>query len=187
MSKTSNDKWVTLRDKATGNHAFDQDAYGPFPHLFFNLANKYSVPNDMLLTLFFLWDRTVGTGNDCGDCALSQIPVQNRHKLRWLAALTESGFFSVTKTTPGGRKQEGSLYVYENPTAEQWELFFRMAAVVKTAVRNRETYDGVSPARFGKVFARAVGKAVDSTPIPELTPERRAAALRRFMNLAVKG
>src|SRR5208282_4589469 len=121
-----------LKNKATGNHALDAYAYGPWPHLFTRLACTYKPPAEMLLTLLYLWDRTVGTGNDCGDCALSQIPVHHRHRNKWLAAFIAAGFFECVKTKPGGKskKQEGSFYVYKNPSANQWDAFFRAASVV---------------------------------------------------------
>lgn len=151
MNNPTGDKtWVTLRDKATGNHALDQDAYGPVPHLLFNLAVKYTVPDEFLLTVLFLWDRTVGTGDDCGNCALSQIPVRARDKTRWLAALVECGFWECRKAS--NRDHVGSFYEYKNPTAAEWERFFKVASIT----RKFSNMDGISPARFGQVFARNV-------------------------------
>ena len=121
---------TTLRDKATGNHAIDSYAYSQMPHLFFVLSNTYSVPPSLLLTLFFLWDRTVGGGSDCGDVALSQIPVRRQDKVKWLAAFEAADFFEVEKPKVGGAQQRGTFYVYKNPTADEWDEFFRRAEIL---------------------------------------------------------
>jgi hypothetical protein len=169
-------RFTLLRDKATGNNALDADAYGPMPHLFFNLAVEYKVPSDFLLTLLFLWDRTVGTGDDCGDCALSQIPVRPRDKSRWLAALVAAGFWDCKKAKSGGKNQRGSFHIYKNPPVEAWESLFQAAGIAQH-LANR---DAVSPERFGKVFARACGKVVDPPRADDVEPrpEERAAVIK---------
>jgi hypothetical protein len=114
-----------LKEKATGNHALDSYAYSRWPHLFNVLALKYNVPDSFILTLLFLWDRTVGSGEEeAGDCALSQIPVNPRWKKKWIAALVAAGFFTCTREESGGRNQRGAFYVYNNPPAEAWAKFF---------------------------------------------------------------
>jgi hypothetical protein len=147
--------WDTLREKATGNHAIDRDAYGRMPHLFFNLSVVYPVPADLLLTIFFLWDKTVGEDFDApiGRCAQSQIPVRQRNLRRWLAALTQAGFWECREKSGLGDKK-GSLYSYKNPTAEEWETFFRSASMSQ----NIPGVDDVEPEIFGRVLARALGK-----------------------------
>jgi hypothetical protein len=146
--------WNTLQPGkgATDNHAIDKDAFGCVPHLFFNLAVHYTVPHEFLLTVLFLWDKTVGQDRDVpiGDCALSQIPVRPRARSRWLAALVAAGFWDCKKATSGGAHQKGSLYEYKNPTAESWERLFQAVSIS----RNFDGFDDVSPARFGKLFAR---------------------------------
>ena|SRR5579859_1361490 len=159
MSKPSAGKtWNTLQpDKgATGNFAIDRDAYACVPHLFFNLAVRYPVPTEFFLTVLFLWDKTVGQDREvgAGDCALSQIPVRPRDRSRWLAALVEAGFWACEKATPGGANQRGSFYEYKNPPAEAWERLFNAAS----NSRNIDGMDDISPARFGKMFARAVNR-----------------------------
>ena len=181
MSKTSSGNWVTLREKATGNHALDKDAYGPVPHLLFNLAVKYKVPDEFFLTVLFLWDKTVGQDPDremaMGDCALSQIPVRDRDKKRWLAALLAVGFWKIGRPArSGGPNQHSASYEYLNPAAEEWESLFK---VVSTA-RNIAGKDNITPERFGTMFARALGKLpADHKPgAPEPTAEQRAAAIK---------
>jgi len=139
---------TTLHEKATGNHALDAYAYGPWPHLFSVLARKYNVPDAMLLTLLFLWDMTVGTGDDCGDAALTQIPIRARDRLKWLAAFVAAGFFKCEKATPGGADQRGSFYEYTNPTADDWDEFFRRAA----AAYKFPGWDAVSTEQFATIF-----------------------------------
>jgi hypothetical protein len=145
-----------LRASATGNHALDESAYGPTPHLFFNLAVKYPVPAEMLLTVLFLWDRTVGRDAErhsaAGDCALSQIPVRERNRNRWLAALIACEFWEREKAKSGGRHQSGSYYEYKNPTAKEWETFFEFASIS----RNVAGFDAITPERFGKMAVCAV-------------------------------
>ena len=183
MTKHSSGNYVVLREKSTGNHALDKDAYGPMPHLFFNLALKYPVTSDFLLTVFFLWDKTVGQDPDrdmaSGDCALSQIPVHPRTRNRWLAALVAAGFWSVQKTKAGGANQKGSFYTYENPTAAEWEVLFEAASMV----HNFKGWDrGTSTERFAKSFARALGR-LPAVPRPEYrepTPAERHAAFLRL-------
>jgi hypothetical protein len=141
---------ITLRDKATNNHALDSYAYGRMPHLFFILANTYEVPDSLLLTLFFLWDRTVGQDDaGCGDCALSQIPARPRERIKWLTAFEASRFFTRVKSKSGGTKQAGSFYAYENPTADEWDEFFRRAAILKRFAN----WDKAEPAKFGQLFS----------------------------------
>jgi len=183
VTKHSSDDFVVLRERSTGNHALDKDAYGPMPHLFFNLALKYPVPPDFLLTVFFLWDKTVGQDADrdiaAGDCALSQIPVRPRARNRWLAALAAAGFWTVKKAKSGGANQRGSFYIYENPTAAEWGVLFKAASMVQ---HFRGWDRSTTPERFGKVFARALGRlpAVQQTDDPEPTPAERAAAFQRL-------
>ena len=150
MPKPAGTKHPTyLKEKATGNHALDAYAYGPWPHLFNRLALEYAVPESLVMTLLFLWDRTVGSGDDFGDCALSQIYARPRERSKWLAALTASGFFECTKAKSGGADQHGSFYVYKNPTADEWDEFFRRAGIVKKA----PNWDKVLPEKFGRLFA----------------------------------
>jgi hypothetical protein len=148
--------WDLLRDKATtDNHAINRDAYGMMPHLFFNLAVAYPVPAELLLTIFFLWDKTVGTDIDAptGRCSQSQIPVRQRNLRRWLAALTQAGFWECREKSGLGDKK-GSLYAYKNPSAEDWETFFRVAHVSQDIAG----VEDVEPEIFGRMFARALGK-----------------------------
>jgi hypothetical protein len=119
------------------------------PHLFFVLSNTYSVPPSLLLTLFFLWDRTVGGGSDCGDVALSQIPVRRQDKVKWLAAFEAADFFEVEKPKVGGAQQRGTFYVYKNPTADEWDEFFRRAEILQRF----ENWDKVSKEKFAQQFA----------------------------------
>ncbi len=138
-----------LKDKATGNHALDAYAYVRWPHLFNVLALKYDVPPSLLLTLLFLWDRTVGTGNDFGDVALSQIPVRRQEKVKWLAAFVAANFFERQKSKSGGRTQEGSFYVYNNPSADEWDEFFRRSEFL----RRFPKWDAVSAESFARLSA----------------------------------
>lgn len=141
---------VTLRDKSTNNHALDSYAYGRMPHLFFVLANKYDVPPELLLTVFFLWDRTVGADDSgCGDCALSQIPLRRQDKVKWLDALVAANFFTCSKAKSGGAQQSGSFYAYENPTADEWDEFFRRAEILDRFPK----WDKVTTEKFGKLFS----------------------------------
>jgi hypothetical protein len=145
---------VILREKATGNHAIDSYGYGRMPHLFFVLFNDYypDVPITLLLTLFFLWDKTVGTDAtiEMGDCALSQIPVRRQEKVKWLAALVSAGFFTAKKPQSlGGANQYSTLYEYKNPTSDEWDEFFRRAEILGRF----PNWDAVSKEEFGKHFA----------------------------------
>jgi hypothetical protein len=145
---------TTLREKATGNHAIDSYAFSRMPHLFFVLASeKYypKVPVSLLLTLFFLWDRTVGDDAvaECGDIALSQIPVRRQEKVKWLAAFEAAGFFERKKPKSGGANHESTWYAYSNPTADEWDEFFRRAEIL---VRF-ENWDKVSKEEFSQHFA----------------------------------
>lgn len=141
---------VFLKEKATGNHALDSYAYGRWPHLFNVLALKYPVPPEMLLTLLFLWDRTVGDGDDAGDCARTQIPVRARHRDKWLSAFVAGGFFSCEKSESGGsaKRQRGSFFIYKNPTADQWDQFFWRASILSRF----EHWDDVLPNKFAALF-----------------------------------
>jgi hypothetical protein len=165
--------WDTLREKATGNYAIDRDAYVMVPHLLFNLAVAYTVPDELILTVLFLWDKTVGEDIDVpiGNCALSQIPVRERNARRWLAALVAVGFWNCKKSGYGDAK--GSLYEYKNPTAEEWEDFFRAASVS----RNFAGFDDIDPKRFGDIFARALGRPVPIVEQPQ--PSEAAVAARK--------
>ncbi len=138
-----------LREKATGNHALDAYAYGPSPHLFNRLALQYRTPASLLMTVTFLWDRTVGAGDDCGDCALSQIPVRRQEKVKWLAALVAANFFKCERAKSGGANQRGSFYVYENPSADEWDEFFRRAGILKRFSK----WDAVQAEQFSRLFA----------------------------------
>jgi hypothetical protein len=141
---------VTLRDKATTNHALDSYAYGRMPHLFFVLANKYDVPPSLLLAVFFLWDRTVGTDDSgCGDCALTQIPLRRQEKVKWLEALVAANFFERVKSKSGGANQSGSFYAYQNPTADEWDEFFRRAEILQRF----PNWDGAKTEKFGQLFS----------------------------------
>ncbi len=147
---------IYLKTKATGNHALDAYAYGRWPHLFTLLACKYNPPPEMILVLLYLWDKTVGSGDDCGDCALSQIPVHHRYRSKWLAAFVAVGFFDCEKHKTGGKSQRSNFYHYKNPTATDWDKFFQAAAMVK----NFGNWDLVPTKEFANVFARAFSKAV---------------------------
>jgi hypothetical protein len=158
---------VILRDKATNNHAIDSYGYGRVPHLFFVLANQYpDVPVTFLLTLFFLWDKTVGTDavTETGDCALSQIPVRRQEKVKWLAALVVAGFFTAQKPKSGGANQDSTLYEYKNPTADEWDVFFHRAEIVGRF----PNWDSVSKEEFSKHFADVRNHARRSFAIPEM-------------------
>jgi len=153
--------WDLLKDRATGNHAIDREAYGMFPHLFCHLAIAYPVPAELFLTIVFLWDRTVGADVTMPDgrCALSQIPVRERNKRRWLAALIAVGFWDCREKSGMGDKM-GSLYEYRNPTAEEWETFFKVASLTRY-MQDGARGDEIEPEIFGRVFARALGKVTD--------------------------
>lgn len=150
-----------LKEKATGNHALDAYAYGPWPHLFNRLALEYEPPESLMLTLLFLWDRTVGSGEGCGDCALSQIHVRDREKAKWLAAFVASNFFECVKAKSGGTKQSGSFYAYNNPTADEWDEFFRRAGILKKAAN----WDKIRPEKFGKLFADIRGEGKKASAV----------------------
>jgi hypothetical protein len=152
--------WVTLRDKATGNHALDKDAFACVPHLFFNLAVRYPVPPEFFLTVLFLWDKTIGQDREdpCGDCADSQIPVRKPNRTRWLAALVAVGFWERKKPKLGGANQRGSFYDYKNPPADAWERMFKAASLS----RNFPGLDGISKERFATMFARAVNAPTEN-------------------------
>jgi hypothetical protein len=152
MTKSIGGKHPTiLRDHATGNNAIDSYAYSRMPHLFFVLANTYDVPPSLLLTLFFLWDRTIGNDAEaeCGDIALSQIPVRRQEKVKWLAAFESANFFAVTKPKIGGAQHRGTFYEYKNPTADEWDEFFRRSEILQRF----EGWDKVSKEKFGQHFA----------------------------------
>ncbi len=181
--------YVTLTgDNATGNHAIDSYAYGPFPHLFTRLAVEYRPPADMLLTLLFLWDRTVGRDelrdDAMGDIALSQIPVQPRCKLRWLEAFVAAGFWERTTAARGGKQHKGSVYVYKNPTTEEWDKFFEAAAMAQHFDWNVET---VPPKRWARLFAhiRDNQPGIEDDVVPP-TPEERADALERIKRMGAQ-
>jgi hypothetical protein len=147
--------WDSLKgDKATGNKAINRDAYGRMPHLFFNLAVEYGVPDELFLTILFLWDKTVGANCDdpSGHCSMTQIPVRERNARRWLAALVMCGFWDCKKSGLGDKK--GSFYEYRNPSAEEWETFFRTASVL----RDMAGFDNIRPEHFARIFARALGR-----------------------------
>ena len=189
MTKHSSGDFVVLRERSTGNHALDKDAYGPVPHLLFNLALKYPVPHEFFVTVLFLWDKTVGQDPERdtaeGDCALSQIPVRERDKKRWLAALIAAGFWEICcPAKSGGTHQHSATYAYLNPTAAEWDSLFKAVSMS----RNIAGKDYVSPERFGKMFARALGRlpAVQQTDDPEPTPAERAAAFQRAKALSKK-
>ena len=172
MPERTIDKHPTiLKDKATGNHALDSYAYARWPHLFAALALKYSVPPDMLLTLLFLWDRTVGTGDDCGDCAMSQIPVRARAATKWLAAFVAADFFSCMKAIPGGADQRGSFYEYKNPSTNEWDEFFRRAEILQRF----GNWDAVPADRFALHFRDIKN------------PQGESLAFLEFINLLGKG
>src|ERR1019366_3910335 len=110
-----------LRDeKATGNGAIDARGYTQFPHLFLDLARRFSVPHEFLIVLLYLWDSTVGQWqpeerkgkNPQGRIALSQFPVRVQQRNKWLQALLASGFFIRTELS-GPAAKKGSLYEYE--------------------------------------------------------------------------
>ena len=176
-----------LTDKATGCPVLDEEAYGRWPHLFSNLARRYRVPDHFLLTLLFLRDQTMGSQNaPCGHVALSQIPVREREARKWLAALVKVGFFNVIPAKLGDKR--GSYYDYEEETAPAaWEKFFDFAGTV-TAFGN---WDGVSPARFANMAARAIGANIPPSnpvvPEPEITAESRARAIAAAKQRAARG
>jgi hypothetical protein len=154
-----------LKTKATKNHALNAYAYGPWPHLFIRLACTYNPPPEMILVLLYLWDKTVGSGSDCGCCALSQIPVHHRYRSKWLAALVAVGFFDCDKAKRGGKHpkdeaEKGSFYIYNNPTADEWDRFFQVAYLIK----NFGNWELISTNDFADMFARAFGKAVAPPP-----------------------
>ena len=172
--KTVLKKWDTLKEKATPNELINRDAYGMVPHRLFNLARVYPVPEDFLLTVLFLWDKTVGDDIDapCGRCSLTEIPVRQRNARRWLAALTAVGFWECREKSGNGDKV-GSLYEYKNPSADQWEQLFcavSMSRLISGA-------DDISPVRFGKMFARAAGRTVPT--VAQAEPSAKAVAARR--------
>jgi hypothetical protein len=149
----------------------------------FVLVNKNDVPPSLLLTLYFLWDRTVGNDAEaaCGDLALSQIPVKNeRDKVKWLAAFEASGFFEVEKPKSGGAKQRGTFYVYKNPTVDEWDEFFRRAEILQ----RYEKWEKVSKEKFCQLFADIRAAARRSFSMADMIgrglkpPKKNAATVR---------
>jgi len=155
------------------------------------LARDYEVSLDLLVTLVYLWDATVGSArhkerpagsNPQGRIAASQIPVRHHYRNKWLHALLASGFFKrVEKAGPAEKK--GSLYEYENETTpEEWKAFFAKAGFV-TALKG--DLDDVSTARFASSFRRRqLGfdrwKDKPQPPYVEPTPEEREALRKKI-------
>jgi hypothetical protein len=159
-----------LKEKATGNHALDAYAYGRWPHLFNALATEYPVPDSFMVTLLFLWDRTVGSGEEAaGDCAMSQIPVNERWRSKWIAALVASGFFTIAREADlGGRNQRGAFYVYNNPPAEAWAKFFWLASTLcsEAGFNPKLPWNALPPARFAAMFTGLHKPDEDATALP---------------------
>lgn len=130
----------------------------PWPHDFNRLMMKYQISHSFLVTLIYLWQATVGSGDDtCGYLALRQIPVRRKHAEKWLAALCESGLFTVEKAKLGS--QDGSRYEYrEDATMKDWEtLFHRLAEIEKLGGLE----DKFRVEKFGKMVANTFKQAED--------------------------
>lgn len=157
-----------------------KSGFARWPHLFCRLAQRYDVPSDMLLTLLFLWDATVGANVEgMDDVARSQIPVRKQTRTKWLAALEAAHFFDKVKAKSGGANQTGSFWAYVfEVTEEEWEEFFWTASVL---YKRTDNWDKVSTANFAKWFENIHGGGVlyhqryRGRPVPwaELLPQRR--------------
>src|SRR4051812_22130431 len=157
------------KDKATGIPILDEYAYGRWPHAFMVWATRHDVPEHFLITLLYLWDATVGSGDDCcGDLAISQVRGRERTIRKWLAAFCAAGFFEEKKRNPGDKK--GSMFVYnQNTTPEAWERMFKAAGLAQ----HFGNWDEMSPEKFGKFMARAASVDV---PFSEAEQEFRTKA-----------
>lgn len=144
------------------NAAIAALGFSPFPHLFLELARRFEVPHEFLTVLLYLWDATVGQGqyldgekvdrNPQGRISLSQFPVRNHQRDKWLKALCASGLFNLLeKASPESRV--GSLYEYdaEGSTAEDWLRFFGMVRLTKWFKGDKDT--GGEKASFAKMFS----------------------------------
>ena len=138
-----------LRDeKATRIPVLDAQAYGRWPHLFSNLAREHDAPADLIITLLYLWDGTMGSANaPGGDVSISQIPVRTREKRKWLAALCAAGLFERV-SGPAGSTRGDAYYYDEQATPEKWDEFFQLAARSK-----QFDHDQVSVKVFARNFA----------------------------------
>jgi hypothetical protein len=141
-------------DKATGIAAVDEIGFSRWPHLFNVLAERYPVPDHLLITLLWLWNGTVGrNAAGSGDLAVAQVPVRERNVRKWLKALCAVGFFETDGVEPGDRT--GATFTYKKDTSpDAWRQFFEAAAFYN----HFPNWDAVSPERFAAVFARAFGK-----------------------------
>jgi hypothetical protein len=163
MTIPSGGKRIALTGSAaTSNLVLNKSAWGKFPHFFTYLLRKYPVPHHFLLTLLFLWDATVGSSDSpIGQISLSQIPVRNRERNKWLAAFVAVGFWEVVKAKPSDGGKSGSMYVYnESTTPEAWETFFMAAS----RAQHFPGWDDVSTEQFAQMFIRAMGKITEAKP-----------------------
>jgi hypothetical protein len=171
---------VLTGGNATGIPAIDEFAFGRWPHLFTILATRYQVPDHFLIVLLFLWEATVGHNTEgMGDLAIAQIPVREREARKWLAALCALGFFERVQGPPGSTT--GAMFIYKKATTpDAWEQLFAIAGQL-SCLRN---WDKVSPERFARVVARAMGIDVAYTPEPEedeaTKPKTIKELLRRY-------
>ena len=159
------------KDKATGIPIVDEFAFAMWPHAFTIYARRYDVPDHFLITLLYLWDATVGSGDACGDLAIGQIPVRERTVRKWLAAFCAVGFFEEQKRKPGEKR--GSFFAYQkNTSPEAWEKLFKVAGLAQYF----GNWDEMTPERFGKFIARAAGADV---PFSEEEKNRHAAYVEK--------
>lgn len=123
-----------------------------WPHEFNRLMLKYQISHSFFVTLLYLWKATVGNDNySSGELALTQIPVRRKHAEKWLAALCESGLFTVEKATLGS--QEGSYYEYrEDATVKDWDRLFHVLAQIELL---GGLDDKFSVKKFGQMVASA--------------------------------
>ncbi len=153
--------------KETGIAAIDCAGYMRWPHFFTWMMQKWNPPVHFVLTLFYLWNNTVGKKGLVGNLAMSQIPVRPNERNKWMAAFVETGFFKVNRRA-GPHDREGSVYEYNRDTTPlEWELLFKAAWMAD----HIEGWDDLRTEDFAHMMRRAVGKSVS----PMTTEEKNRA------------
>jgi hypothetical protein len=165
--------------KETGIAVIDCGAYTRFPHFFVWMLRKWNPPAHFVLTLFYLWNATVGKKGLVGNLAMSQIPVRTHERNKWMAAFVETGFFKLVRRA-GPHDREGSVYEYnKDTTPREWELLFKAAWTANSF----EGWDDVSTESFARMMRGAVGK--DVSPMTTEEKNRFDAHQQKLVEKAV--
>ena len=164
--------------------------WSPWPHEFNRLMMKYQISHSFLVTLLYLWQATVGSGDDtCGHLALTQIPVRRKHAEKWLTALCKSGLFKVDKAKLGD--QTGSFYEYrEDATLKEWERLFYVLAQLELL---GGLDDNFTVKKFGQLVAsnfkpenKTATQAEGVFPLDDAAKRKAKAAFEAFESATLR-